>query len=208
MFKVKKKRTRSRSEICSKLTIKTPKRHQFCCSGVFIVNFEIILHLALIFLWQLWTSECRLASVIFTSIYTETVTQRTFSRKVFYIWPVCRGTSMQKCKFNSTEITLLYGYSSVNMQHVLSRIPFLENTSDELLLNTVFNKEVINAEVLHKQAKYQARKTPRLTLNLTFSRSEVAIAVDKTRKRSGVYVRLWLLNCNLCAWLHTFFVGQ
>ena len=65
---------------------------------------------------------------------------------------------MQKCKFSSTEITLLYGYSSVNMQHVLSRIPFLENTSDELLLYTVFNKEVINVEVLHKQVKYQARK--------------------------------------------------
>ena len=43
IFKVKKKRTRTRSEICSKLTNKTPKRDLFCRSGVFIVGFEIIL---------------------------------------------------------------------------------------------------------------------------------------------------------------------
>ena len=61
---------------------------------------------------------------------------------------------MQKCEFNSTEITLLYGYSSVNMQHICSRTPFLENTAEELLQYTVFNIEVINVEVLHKQVKY------------------------------------------------------
>ena len=45
---------------------------------------------------------------------------------------------MQKCEFNSTEITVLYGSSSVNMQHICSRTPFLENTSGELLLYTDF----------------------------------------------------------------------
>ena len=34
-----------RCEICSKLTIKTPKRHQWRHFGVFIVNFENISHL-------------------------------------------------------------------------------------------------------------------------------------------------------------------
>ena len=33
-----------RCEICSKLTIKTPKRRQWCRFGVFIVNFEHISH--------------------------------------------------------------------------------------------------------------------------------------------------------------------
>ena len=62
---------------------------------------------------------------------------------------------MQKCEFNSTEITLLYGYSSKKMKHICSRTPFLENTSaGELILYTVFNIEVINVEVLHKQIKY------------------------------------------------------
>ena len=47
MFKVDNKNTRTRCEICSKLTIKTLEpRH----SGVFIVNFERISHLALVFL--------------------------------------------------------------------------------------------------------------------------------------------------------------
>ena len=36
-------------EICSKLTINTPKQHQ-CCSGVFIVNFEQISQFDLVFL--------------------------------------------------------------------------------------------------------------------------------------------------------------
>ena len=36
--------TRKRHEICSKLTIKTPKQRQWRRSGVFIANFEHILH--------------------------------------------------------------------------------------------------------------------------------------------------------------------
>ena len=42
MFKVGNRNTRTRCEICSKLTIKTPERRR---SGVFIVNFEHISHL-------------------------------------------------------------------------------------------------------------------------------------------------------------------
>ena len=60
---------------------------------------------------------------------------------------------MQKCELNSTEITLLSGYCSVNMQHICSRTPLLENTSGELLY-TLFIIEVTNVEVLHKQVKY------------------------------------------------------
>ena len=33
---------------------------------------------------------------------------------------------MQKCDFNFIEITLLRGYSSVNMLHICSKTPFLE----------------------------------------------------------------------------------
>ena len=49
MFKVNNRNTRARCEICSKLTIKTPER-RYWCSGVFIVNFEHILHVVLVFL--------------------------------------------------------------------------------------------------------------------------------------------------------------
>ena len=50
LLKVNKKNTRTRCKICSKLTIKTPERRQRRRSGVFIVNSEHILHLALVFL--------------------------------------------------------------------------------------------------------------------------------------------------------------
>ena len=46
MFKGNNRNTRTRGEIFSKLTMKIPERH----SSVFIVNFEHISHLVLVFL--------------------------------------------------------------------------------------------------------------------------------------------------------------
>ena len=50
VFKVNNRNTRIRCEICLKLIIKTTERRQWCHSGVFIVNFEHISHLVLVFL--------------------------------------------------------------------------------------------------------------------------------------------------------------
>ena len=53
MFKFNNRNTKTRCEICSKLTIKTPERCQICTKvtgGVFIVNFENTSHLVLMFL--------------------------------------------------------------------------------------------------------------------------------------------------------------
>ena len=50
MFKVNKRNTRTRCEICSKSTIKTPEQRQWFRSGVAIVNLDHILHLLLVFL--------------------------------------------------------------------------------------------------------------------------------------------------------------
>ena len=50
LFKVNNRNTRTKCEIYSKLTIKTPERRQWRHSGVFIVNFEHISHLILVFL--------------------------------------------------------------------------------------------------------------------------------------------------------------
>ena len=50
MLKVNKRNARTRCEICSKLTIKTPDRRQWRRSGVFIFKFEHILNLVLVFL--------------------------------------------------------------------------------------------------------------------------------------------------------------
>ena len=50
LLKVNNRNIRTRCEIFSKLTIKTPERRQWRHSGVFIVNFEHISHLVLVFL--------------------------------------------------------------------------------------------------------------------------------------------------------------
>ena len=50
LFKVNNKSTRKRYEICSKLAIKTPEKRQWRRSGVFIINFEHILHIFLVIL--------------------------------------------------------------------------------------------------------------------------------------------------------------
>ena len=48
--KVKNRNTRIRCEICSKITIKTPEQRQWRRSGVFMVNFEHISPLVLVFI--------------------------------------------------------------------------------------------------------------------------------------------------------------
>ena len=51
LFKVKNRNTRKRCEVRSKLTIKTPDRLHWRRPDVFIVNFEHILHLFLMFIF-------------------------------------------------------------------------------------------------------------------------------------------------------------
>ena len=50
LLKINNRNTRTKSEICSKLTIKTPEQRHWRRSGVFIANFEHILHFVLVFL--------------------------------------------------------------------------------------------------------------------------------------------------------------
>ena len=50
LLKVNNRNTRTRCEMCLKLTRKTPERRHLRRFGVFIVNFEHISHLAVVFL--------------------------------------------------------------------------------------------------------------------------------------------------------------
>ena len=49
LLKVNNRNTRTTCEKCSKLRIRTLERRHWRCSGVFIVNFKEISHLALVF---------------------------------------------------------------------------------------------------------------------------------------------------------------
>ena len=60
MFKVNKRNTRTRCEICSKLTIKISEQRQWHRSGIFIVSFEHISHVVLVFLLLTLNSKYRL----------------------------------------------------------------------------------------------------------------------------------------------------
>ena len=50
LLKVNKRNIRKRYKICLKLTIKTPERHEWRRSGVFIVNFKHNSYVFLVFL--------------------------------------------------------------------------------------------------------------------------------------------------------------
>ena len=50
LLRVNNRNTRKKCELCLKLAIKTPERCHWHCSGVFIVNFEHISRLFLVFL--------------------------------------------------------------------------------------------------------------------------------------------------------------
>ena len=50
LLKVNSRSTRTRCEICSKLTIKIPEQCQWRRSDVFMITFEHISHLVLVFL--------------------------------------------------------------------------------------------------------------------------------------------------------------
>ena len=50
LLKVNNRNTRKRCETCSKLTIKRPEQRRWRRSTVFIVNFEHISHLLLVFI--------------------------------------------------------------------------------------------------------------------------------------------------------------
>ena len=53
LLKAKNRNTRTRCEICSELTIKTPERNRRR-SGIFIINFEHISHLVLVLILLTW----------------------------------------------------------------------------------------------------------------------------------------------------------
>ena len=133
------------------------------------------------------------------------VSQERCSRNIQTVY---RRTFMQKFDFNFIEIPLLHVYSSINMLHICSRTPILENTYGELLLYIVLNIEV-------RKSKYGSKYVDKELFEMhfqiitTFSNfirdfrlvakyqfSGAVVVVDKNPKE-GIYIRFWYLSCNL-----------
>ena len=98
--------TRTRCEICSNLTIKTPKRCQWRLSSVFIVKFEYISHLVLVFLLltlnKYRPAEQRLLNVIvkiikkaYNEIFGATTFQGPFCFVFFFNYFLLLGSQIQ-----------------------------------------------------------------------------------------------------------------
>ena len=75
MFKVNNRNSGTRCEICSKLTIKTPERHHWHRSCVFIVKFQHISHLVLVFL--LLTLSRKMSSGFERKLFSQTKTSKS-----------------------------------------------------------------------------------------------------------------------------------
>ena len=60
MFKINNRNSRTRCEIRSELIIKKAERCQWRRSGVFVVNFENISHLVLVFPLLILSSKCQM----------------------------------------------------------------------------------------------------------------------------------------------------
>ena len=87
MFKVNNRNTRTRREICSKLTTKTPKQRKWRRSGVFIVNFEHISYLVHNFEQEMPAGEQRSYHL------------KTENRRFSVVFSACKKVTSFKCLY-------------------------------------------------------------------------------------------------------------
>ena len=95
MFKVNSGNTRTRCEIYSKITIKTPERRHWRRSGVFIVNFEHISYLVLVFL--LLTLSRQMPTGLFINLFIPLIELKNIHEK--------HQVKEHTCKCKLDEIT-------------------------------------------------------------------------------------------------------
>ena len=82
-------------EICSKLTIKTPEQRQWRRSGVFIVNFEHISHLVLVFLLLTLSRQCQLYYIVAITLTTKTSRCSVTCLGVTHLSPISTVTDQE-----------------------------------------------------------------------------------------------------------------
>ena len=104
MFKVNNRNTSTRSEICSKLTIRTPERRQWRVSDAFIVNFAYISHLVLVFL-LLNLSRYMPAGWILLKITRKLISESQLYTRTWLMW--CE-TYKSSCMMTGNKAANMY----------------------------------------------------------------------------------------------------
>ena len=105
---VSNRNTRARCEICSKLTIKTPERRQWR-SGVFIVNFEHISHLVLVFLLLTLSRFIPTGMKCVNSFQANFAFLYTLTPKNFHeVWKIKNGQNDQCNSVGDEERSLVF----------------------------------------------------------------------------------------------------
>ena len=111
MFKVNNRNTRTRCEICSNLTIKTPERRQYftTCSSVSIINFEHVI--------AGW--ECPLSSV-YSLIYP--LSHSLFRNRFENDWSKISFVRFIAIQVFSLEYTVNYTNRARNIGKILFKL--------------------------------------------------------------------------------------
>ena len=107
LFKVNNRNTRKRCKICVKLTIKPPEQRHWRPSGVFIVKFEHISDLFLVFLSLLWINFCWKIALYYNmrSLFQQQQNQHKKPEKDFYLF---YGINISFCLFSELLVQPKY----------------------------------------------------------------------------------------------------
>ena len=102
LFNVNNRNTRTIYKICSKLTVETPEQCHWCCSGVFIANFQYTSHIALVF--------------SFFTLNRSMLAGLGFSRsKWIFFWPISSETRLKQfLNCLPTSLLILSKFKRIN----------------------------------------------------------------------------------------------
>ena len=119
LFKFNNRNVRKRSEICSKLTIKTSEQRQWHLSGIFIVNLEHISHLFLVnseqvYVIILWRYICQGKSNFYSHILI--IHDITTNLRKFFTKKLAKGFATKYYPMTSIPIWIVCWIFRENMK--------------------------------------------------------------------------------------------
>ena len=158
MIKVNNRNTITKCEICSKLTIKTPKRRHWRRSGAFIVNFEHTSHLVLLFLLLTLSRLCHVMLCLFIFRFPEHKYSFNIKHTISLTWNKTKITlqeAQKRGKFeeastadhikvvNSTCLEL--NLANFNYMGIVSKTSKILVDAKIIFFNRILNTRIVTA---------------------------------------------------------------